>query len=117
MLRLSRPYLTAVVMFSDAPEKQSVGRKLSVRLNFCTVISSFSHRILAPLFFLRLFDACFRRTGIFSGVNTPVSRQHVYGRFVVNCCQVGRGCCQSLKAMGAVVMVTEIDPICALQAW
>lgn len=30
--------------------------------------------------------------------------------------EVGRGCCQSLKAMGAVVMVTEIDPICALQA-
>lgn len=42
MLRSSRPYLTAVVAFSDAAEKQSVGRKLSVRLNFCTVVSSIS---------------------------------------------------------------------------
>ena len=30
--------------------------------------------------------------------------------------QVGKGCAQSLKAMGCVVFVTEIDPICALQA-
>lgn len=30
--------------------------------------------------------------------------------------QVGKGCCQSLKNMGCVVYVTEIDPICALQA-
>ena len=29
--------------------------------------------------------------------------------------QVGKGCCQSLKNMGCVVYVTEIDPICALQ--
>ena len=29
---------------------------------------------------------------------------------------VGKGCCQSLKAQAARVMVTEIDPICALQA-
>lgn len=31
--------------------------------------------------------------------------------------QVGKGCCAALKAMGSVVYVTEIDPICALQAW
>lgn len=31
--------------------------------------------------------------------------------------QVGKGCTAALKAMGAVVYVTEIDPICALQAW
>lgn len=31
--------------------------------------------------------------------------------------QVGKGCCAALKGMGAIVMVTEIDPICALQAW
>lgn len=31
--------------------------------------------------------------------------------------QVGKGCCAALKAMGAIVYVTEIDPICALQAW
>lgn len=29
---------------------------------------------------------------------------------------VGKGCAQSLKGLGAVVVVTEIDPICALQA-
>ena len=30
--------------------------------------------------------------------------------------EVGKGCCQSLKAVGCVIYVTEIDPICALQA-
>jgi adenosylhomocysteinase len=29
---------------------------------------------------------------------------------------VGKGCAQSLRGLGAVVWVTEIDPICALQA-
>lgn len=29
---------------------------------------------------------------------------------------VGKGCAQALRHMGAVVIVTEIDPICALQA-
>lgn len=29
---------------------------------------------------------------------------------------VGKGCAQSLRALGAIVLVTEIDPICALQA-
>ncbi|KAG8451133.1 hypothetical protein GDO86_003409 [Hymenochirus boettgeri] len=29
---------------------------------------------------------------------------------------VGKGCCAALKALGAIVYVTEIDPICALQA-
>tara|TARA_B100000900_G_scaffold409127_1_gene424507 strand:+ start:1957 stop:3348 length:1392 start_codon:yes stop_codon:yes gene_type:complete len=29
---------------------------------------------------------------------------------------VGKGCCASLKAAGARVIVTEVDPICALQA-
>lgn len=29
---------------------------------------------------------------------------------------VGKGCAQALKGLGATVMVTEIDPICALQA-
>jgi len=40
------------------------------------------------------------------------------GKQVVVCGygQVGKGCCQSLKNMGCVVFVTEIDPICALQA-
>ncbi|XP_055049313.2 adenosylhomocysteinase like 2a isoform X2 [Misgurnus anguillicaudatus] len=30
--------------------------------------------------------------------------------------EVGKGCAAALKAMGSVVYVTEIDPICALQA-
>jgi len=40
------------------------------------------------------------------------------GKQVVVCGygQVGKGCAQSLKAMGCIVYVTEIDPICALQA-
>src|SRR5476649_1946183 len=29
---------------------------------------------------------------------------------------VGKGCAQSLRGLGATVWVTEIDPICALQA-
>ncbi len=29
---------------------------------------------------------------------------------------VGKGCAQALRGLGAIVMVTEIDPICALQA-
>ena len=29
---------------------------------------------------------------------------------------VGKGCAESLRAQGARVVVTEIDPICALQA-
>lgn len=29
---------------------------------------------------------------------------------------VGKGCCQALKGQGARIVVTEIDPICALQA-
>jgi adenosylhomocysteinase len=29
---------------------------------------------------------------------------------------VGKGCCQSLKGQGCRVVVTEVDPICALQA-
>uniref|UniRef100_A0A1B6DFP7 Adenosylhomocysteinase n=1 Tax=Clastoptera arizonana TaxID=38151 RepID=A0A1B6DFP7_9HEMI len=40
------------------------------------------------------------------------------GKQVVMCGygEVGKGCCQSLKGLGCVVYVTEIDPICALQA-
>lgn len=29
---------------------------------------------------------------------------------------VGKGCAESLRGLGAIVMVTEVDPICALQA-
>lgn len=34
----------------------------------------------------------------------------------VTWCQVGRGCCAALKGVGAIIVVTEIDPICAVQA-
>ncbi|XP_014677187.1 PREDICTED: putative adenosylhomocysteinase 3 [Priapulus caudatus] len=43
----------------------------------------------------------------------------MFGGKVVLVCgygEVGKGCCQALKGLGAIVMVTEIDPICALQA-
>ena len=41
------------------------------------------------------------------------------GKQVVVCGygEVGKGCCQALKALAAIVYVTEVDPICALQAW
>ncbi len=42
----------------------------------------------------------------------------VAGKVVVVCGygDVGKGCCQSMRGFGARVLVTEIDPICALQA-
>jgi len=42
----------------------------------------------------------------------------VAGKVAVVCGygDVGKGCCQALKALSAQVWVTEIDPICALQA-
>ncbi len=40
------------------------------------------------------------------------------GKSVVICGfgDVGKGCCKAMKGNGAIVYVTEIDPICALQA-
>lgn len=40
------------------------------------------------------------------------------GKQVVLCGygEVGKGCSQALKALGCIVYVTEVDPICALQA-
>lgn len=42
----------------------------------------------------------------------------IAGKIAVVCGygEVGKGCAQALRAFGAVVLVTEIDPICALQA-
>ena len=34
----------------------------------------------------------------------------------LRCGDVGKGCAESLRGQGARVVVTEIDPICALQA-
>jgi len=54
-----------------------------------------------------LVDGLFRATDVMiSGKVTVVCG---YG-------DVGKGCCQSLRGQGARVIVTEIDPICALQA-
>ncbi len=54
-----------------------------------------------------LVDGIKRATGIM-----------VAGKVVVVCGygDVGKGCCQSMRGFGARVVVTEIDPICALQA-
>lgn len=40
------------------------------------------------------------------------------GKQVVICGygEVGKGCSQALKGLGCIVYITEIDPICALQA-
>ncbi|MBF0159433.1 MAG: adenosylhomocysteinase [Magnetococcales bacterium] len=42
----------------------------------------------------------------------------IAGKMVVVCGygDVGKGCAQSLRGLGATVWITEIDPICALQA-
>jgi adenosylhomocysteinase len=54
-----------------------------------------------------LVDGLFRATDVMLG-----------GKVAVVCGygDVGKGCCQSLKGQGCRVIVTEIDPICALQA-
>jgi adenosylhomocysteinase len=54
-----------------------------------------------------LGDGLKRATGVmFAGKTAVVAG---YG-------DVGKGCCQALRGLGARVLVTEIDPICALQA-
>jgi adenosylhomocysteinase len=42
----------------------------------------------------------------------------IAGKVVVVCGygDVGKGCAQSLRGLGAIILITEIDPICALQA-
>nr|HPM61657.1 hypothetical protein [Methanoregulaceae archaeon] len=42
----------------------------------------------------------------------------VAGKVVLVCGygDVGKGCAQSMRGFGARVLITEIDPICALQA-
>ena len=42
----------------------------------------------------------------------------IAGKMIIICGygDVGKGCAQSMKSLGARVVVTEIDPICALQA-
>jgi len=54
-----------------------------------------------------LIDGIFRATDVMIGGKTVV---------VCGYGDVGKGCAESLKGQGAKVVVTEIDPICALQA-
>jgi adenosylhomocysteinase len=54
-----------------------------------------------------LVDGIFRATDVMIGGKTAV---------VCGYGDVGKGCAESLKGQGAKVIVTEIDPICALQA-
>lgn len=54
-----------------------------------------------------LVDGIKRATGVMVAGKTCV---------VLGYGDVGKGCVQSLKGLGATVCVTEIDPICALQA-
>ena len=54
-----------------------------------------------------LVDAIFRATDVM--LSGKVAVVAGYG-------DVGKGCAQSLKGQGARVIITEIDPICALQA-
>ncbi len=54
-----------------------------------------------------LTDGIKRATGVMIAGKTAV---------VCGYGDVGKGCCQSMRGFGARVIVTEIDPICALQA-
>jgi adenosylhomocysteinase len=54
-----------------------------------------------------LIDGIFRATDVMIAGKTAV---------VLGFGDVGKGCAQSLRGQGARVIVTEIDPICALQA-
>ncbi len=51
--------------------------------------------------------------GIKRGTDVMIAGKNA---IVVGFGDVGKGCAQALKGMGAIVHVTEIDPICALQA-
>ena len=57
------------------------------------------------------------RHSLLDGINRA-SDVMLSGKVAVVCGygDVGKGCCQSLKGQGCRVIVTEIDPICALQA-
>ena len=57
------------------------------------------------------------RESLVDGIKRATSIM-IAGKVVVVCGygDVGKGCCQSMRGFGARVIVTEIDPICALQA-
>src|SRR5690606_22093296 len=57
------------------------------------------------------------RHSVIDGLNRATDVM-LSGKIAVVCGygEVGKGCAQALKGQGARVVVTEIDPICALQA-
>ncbi|MCW5755315.1 MAG: adenosylhomocysteinase [Phycisphaeraceae bacterium] len=57
------------------------------------------------------------RHSLLDGLNRATDTM-LSGKVAVVCGygDVGKGCCQSLKGQGCRVLVTEVDPICALQA-
>src|SRR3546814_1737931 len=57
------------------------------------------------------------RHSLIDGINRGVDLM-IGGKVAVVCGygEVGKGCAQSLRGQGARVIVTEVDPICALQA-
>lgn len=57
------------------------------------------------------------RESIIDGIKRATDRM-IAGKTAVVCGygDVGKGCAQSLRSLGAKVVITEIDPICALQA-
>src|SRR3989304_863795 len=57
------------------------------------------------------------RHSVIDGLNRATDVM-ISGKIAVVCGygEVGKGCAQALRGQGARVVVTEIDPICALQA-
>jgi adenosylhomocysteinase len=85
-------------------EKEGTLRVAAINVNDSVTKSKFDN-----LYGCResLLDGIKRATGVM-----------VAGKVAVVCGfgDVGKGCAQSLRGMGARVVVTEVDPICALQA-
>src|SRR5690606_36553336 len=64
------------------------------------------------------FDNLFGcRESLIDGIK-PATDVMIAGKLAIVCGygDVGKGCAESLRGLGATVWITEIDPICALQA-
>ena len=62
-------------------------------------------------------EMCIRDRSLIDGIKRATDVM-ISGKVGVVCGygDVGKGCAQALRAQGAQVVVTEVDPICALQA-
>ena len=58
------------------------------------------------------------RESLIDGIKRPATDVMISGKKAVVCGygDVGKGCAQAFRGSGATVFITEIDPICALQA-